>query len=187
MREEVDLAAPGVGGQNYGWRCYEGTIPTPTVDPPCEPAGHVPPLFDLDQEADGVCSIIGGYVSRDAGLPSLAGRYLYGDLCRPEIQSAAANGEPGTATGMAVEGSCPSGRTPAAGSTPSPSTARSRGSATAPARPATCPSRPRLPPARGRGARRREPARRYRADRPRRACACAAAPVSGFAAVARSG
>ena len=103
-REEVDLAAPGVGGQNYGWRCYEGTIPTPTLATPCEPAGHVPPLFDLDQEADGVCSIIGGYLARDPGLPTLAGRYLYGDLCRPAIQSATANGEPGTATGLAVDG-----------------------------------------------------------------------------------
>ena len=100
-REEVDLAAAGVGGQNFGWRCYEGTIPTPTVEPPCAPPGHVPPLFDLEHEMDEVCSITGGYVVRDPGLPSLAGRYLYGDLCRPEIQ-ASANGEPGTATGMAV-------------------------------------------------------------------------------------
>jgi hypothetical protein len=101
-REEVDRAAAGVGGQNYGWRCYEGTIPTPALATPCEPAGHVPPLFDLDQEADGVCSITGGYVVRDPGLPTLTGRYVYGDLCRPEIQSASANGDPGTATGMAV-------------------------------------------------------------------------------------
>jgi hypothetical protein len=46
-REEVDRAAAGIGGQNYGWRCYEGTIQTPTVDPPCDPPGDVPPLFDL--------------------------------------------------------------------------------------------------------------------------------------------
>ncbi len=102
-REEVDHAAAGVGGQNYGWRCYEGTIPTPTIDVPCEPVGHVPPLFDLDQETDIVCSITGGYVARDPGLPTLAGRYLYGDVCRPEIQSASANGEPGTATGLSVD------------------------------------------------------------------------------------
>ena len=101
-REEVDLAAAGVGGQNFGWRCYEGTIPTPTIEAPCTPPGHVPPLFDLEHETDEVCSITGGYVVRDPGLPSLAGRYLYGDLCRPEIQSASANGEPGTGTEMAV-------------------------------------------------------------------------------------
>ena len=101
-REEVDRAAAGAGGQNYGWRCYEGTIPTPTINTPCDPPGHVPPLFDLDHEADGVCSITGGYVVRDPGLPTLAGRYLYGDLCQPEIRSAAANGEPGTGTGISV-------------------------------------------------------------------------------------
>jgi hypothetical protein len=101
-REEVDLAAAGVGGQNYGWRCYEGTIRTPTLGTTCEAPGHVPPLFDLDQMDDGVCSITGGYVVRDPGLPSLAGRYLYGDLCKDEIQSASANGDPGTGTGMSV-------------------------------------------------------------------------------------
>ena len=101
-REEVDRAAAGVGGQNYGWRCYEGTIPTPTIDTPCDPPGHDAPLFDLDHETTGVCSITGGYVVRDAGLPTLAGRYLYGDLCRPAIHSASANGEPGTETGLSV-------------------------------------------------------------------------------------
>ena len=101
-REEVDRATAGVGGQNYGWRCYEGTIPTPMVPTPCEATGHVPPLFELDQVADGVCSITGGYVVRDPGLPTLSGRYLYGDLCVPEIQSATTDGEPGTGTGMSV-------------------------------------------------------------------------------------
>jgi len=102
-REEVDRAAAGVGGQNYGWRCFEGTIRTPTIPTPCDPSGHVPPLFDLDHTADGVCSITGGYVVRDPGLPTLTGRYLYGDLCRPAIQSAAANGAPGTGTGLSVD------------------------------------------------------------------------------------
>ena len=106
-REEVDRAAAGAGGQNYGWRCYEGTIPTPAIPTPaiptpCDSPGHVPPLFDLDHGADGVCSITGGYVVRDPGLPTLAGRYLYGDLCRPEIRSASANDKPGTGTGMSV-------------------------------------------------------------------------------------
>ena len=101
-REEVDRAAAGVGGQNYGWRCYEGEIPTPTIDPACDPPGHDAPLFDLDHETAGVCSITGGYVVRDPGLTTLAGRYLYGDLCRPAIHSASANGEPGTETGLSV-------------------------------------------------------------------------------------
>jgi hypothetical protein len=35
----------------------------------------------------GYCAIIGGYVVRDRSLPSLYGRYLFGDLCRPQIES----------------------------------------------------------------------------------------------------
>ena len=101
-REEVDRAAAGVGGQNYGWRCYEGTIRTPMIDPPCDAPGHVLPLFDRDQAADGVCSMTGGYVVRDPGLPTLSGRYLYGDLCVPAIRSATTDGDPGTATGLSV-------------------------------------------------------------------------------------
>jgi hypothetical protein len=84
-REEVDVAAAGAGGQNYGWRCYEGAARNPDIA--CDAPGHVPPRFDLSHSADGVCSITGGVVVRDAGVPGLAGRYVYGDLCKPEIQS----------------------------------------------------------------------------------------------------
>ena len=86
----------GVGGQNYGWRCYEGTIPTPMVATPCDGDRPCPAAVRPRPAADGACSITGGYVVRDSGLPTLFGRYLYGDLCVPEIQSATANGEPGT-------------------------------------------------------------------------------------------
>jgi hypothetical protein len=34
-----------------------------------------------------VCSITGGYVVRDPGLPTLAGRYIYGDLCGTVLRS----------------------------------------------------------------------------------------------------
>ena len=39
---------------------------------------------------DGWCSysITGGYVVRDADLPSLDGRYLYGDFCSGEVRTA---------------------------------------------------------------------------------------------------
>jgi glucose/arabinose dehydrogenase len=86
-REEIDFAAaPGRGnGANYGWRCYEGTIRTPGVTP-CEPPGHVPPVHELTHDG-GACSITGGVVVRDPGVPSLNGRYLYGDVCKPELRS----------------------------------------------------------------------------------------------------
>jgi glucose/arabinose dehydrogenase len=87
-REEVDLARRGEGaGANYGWRCYEGSLPTPGV-PPCEPPGHVRPVFEYDSSALGFgCAITGGYVVRDRSLPSLFGRYLYGDYCESRLRS----------------------------------------------------------------------------------------------------
>ena len=35
----------------------------------------------------GYCAIIGGYVVRDHSLPSLYGRYLFGDDCKSQINS----------------------------------------------------------------------------------------------------
>jgi len=96
-REEVDFApAPGLGGGfNFGWNCREGRIEGPADDEGCAGApadAFVEPVFDyphLDPE-DGRaygCAVIGGYVSRDPGVPGLLGRYVYGDLCVGEIRS----------------------------------------------------------------------------------------------------
>jgi glucose/arabinose dehydrogenase len=85
--EEVDFAphaSGGGAGANYGWNCYEGR--TLTSFGSCTAPGHVPPVFEL-QHADGFCAIMGGYVVRDPGLPTLVGRYLYGDYCDGDIRS----------------------------------------------------------------------------------------------------
>ena len=145
------------------------------------PPGHVPPLFDLDQAADGVCSITGGYVVRDPGLPTLAGRYLYGDLCRHgDPVRRPRTGEPGTGD-RPVRSTRPRvvrARTPAAGSTRSRCSgpvSRIRDGAGTSLRPARAdravrPRRhPRAPPPRGRhGDRHRRRVRRCR-RRPHRA------------------
>jgi len=105
-REEVSLGrrdAGGGRGANYGWRCFEGSIRTPGV-PACEAPGHVPPLFDLDHDADGACSITGGVVVRDRGLPTLAGRYVHSDLCDTRIRSAAGDGDKSTPAGLSASG-----------------------------------------------------------------------------------
>ena len=82
--EEVDLVPRGrPTGPNFGWSVFEGTRRTKAGDAP----GHVEPVLERPHE-DGVCSITGGYVVRDRTLPALAGRYVYGDFCSPELRSA---------------------------------------------------------------------------------------------------
>jgi glucose/arabinose dehydrogenase len=76
--EEIDFMRHGTaGGANFGWRPWEGR----TRLFPAEAApGAIFPVIE-HSHASGFCSIIGGYVVRDAGLPALRGRYLYSDLC----------------------------------------------------------------------------------------------------------
>jgi len=78
-REEIDTV---INGGNYGWPFMEGAICTPGKNPTCsDTAGLLLPVYDyLNQEnpaGDG--SITGGYVYRGAGIPSLYGKYIYGD------------------------------------------------------------------------------------------------------------
>jgi glucose/arabinose dehydrogenase len=92
-KEEIDFAHPGQNaGANYGWPCWEGTeLNTDSASdgpvqnyPECSPmqGTHVPPVHDYGHSGGAFsgAGIIGGYVVRDAGLPELYGRYLYGDL-----------------------------------------------------------------------------------------------------------
>ncbi len=80
-REEIDLMPRGQPGLNFGWPCFEGTLPfdlTASCDSP------VAPLLEYPRAA-GACAVIGGVVARDTRLPALAGRYLYGDFCSGRI------------------------------------------------------------------------------------------------------
>ena len=52
---------------------------TPVPTPPTFPIFTYP-------HPDG-CAVVGGYVVHDPGLPTLAGRYLYTDLCHGDIRS----------------------------------------------------------------------------------------------------
>jgi hypothetical protein len=94
-REEVDLAARGESGLNFGWPCFEGSLP---FDPVATCHGAVPPLLDYPREG-GACAVIGGVVARDARMPALAGRYLYGDFCSGTITAIAVENGQVTAMG----------------------------------------------------------------------------------------
>jgi glucose/arabinose dehydrogenase len=93
--EEIDFARKGrARGVNYGWRPLEGT--RRNYDEPAP--GAVAPVLQL-LHSDGNCSVTGGYVVRDRGVPALLGRYVYGDFCKGQLRSAKLSA--GKATGDA--------------------------------------------------------------------------------------
>jgi hypothetical protein len=90
--EEIDFAAHGGRGFNYGWSIFEGDR---RFRPGSAPDAVFPVLVRL--HSDGYCAIIGGYVVRDRAVRSLYGRYVYGDLCNSGIRSVELS--PGHASG----------------------------------------------------------------------------------------
>jgi glucose/arabinose dehydrogenase len=82
--EEVDFARRGrARGANFGWRPFEGNSRIFN-----EPARGARSPVITHTHAAGFCSITGGYVVRDPGVPSLLGRYVYSDLCDGRIRAA---------------------------------------------------------------------------------------------------
>lgn len=82
--EEVNFQpADSKGGQNYGWRCYEGTNEY-NLDGCSGVNSYVPPIVEYNHE-DGHCSITGGYVYRGEAQPALQGKYFYGDFCGSQL------------------------------------------------------------------------------------------------------
>ena len=82
--EEIDFVKKGAGrGANFGWRPWEGR--RRNFD---EPAPHaIFPVITHTHQA-GFCSITGGFVARDRGVPGLYGRYVYGDYCNSRLRVA---------------------------------------------------------------------------------------------------
>jgi glucose/arabinose dehydrogenase len=80
--EEIDFVKQGgARGTNFGWRPWEGR--RRNFDEPAP--GAVFPVITHTHQA-GFCSITGGYVVRDRGVPGLYGRYVYGDFCNSHLR-----------------------------------------------------------------------------------------------------
>ena len=86
--EEINFqSANSEGGENYGWRCFEGTnslFPNDCDDidgltAPIHAYGHAP------QNCGG--SVTGGFVYRGSEYPFLSGKYIYADYCTGLIWS----------------------------------------------------------------------------------------------------
>ena len=84
-QEEIDHVAAGKGaGANFGWSAFEGTD---RFNEDVQAPGAIPPILSYPTGDGGSCAITGGYVVRDPELPSLFGRYVYGDFCVGELRS----------------------------------------------------------------------------------------------------
>jgi len=85
--EEVDYQpAVSKGGENYGWRCYEGLETFNTTN--CVAASTLtPPIHVYPIASSHGFSITGGFVYRGSQNPSLLGHYIYGDYVSRRIWS----------------------------------------------------------------------------------------------------
>ena len=83
--EEIDFQpANSTGGENYGWRCYEGDHPFNTGG--CPPAGTM--VFPIHEYSHAFgFSITGGYVYRGCAIPTLDGTYFFADYVSARLWS----------------------------------------------------------------------------------------------------
>lgn len=82
--EEIDFQpANSKGGENYGWRCYEGNQLYSTTGG-CGPlSSYTFPIFAYPQGVE--CSVTGGFVFRGSATSPFYGRYFFTDYCADKI------------------------------------------------------------------------------------------------------
>lgn len=88
--EEIDFqSASSNGGENYGWRCKEGTNVFNSSG--CPPDSTlIDPVFEFSHSSGG-CSVTGGVVYRGTEFPGLNGLYFFSDICTGWISSLDSN------------------------------------------------------------------------------------------------
>lgn len=90
--EEIDFQpASSAGGENYGWRCYEGFHTYNTSG--CDNAdAYDDPIYEYSNSFDGGCSVTGGMVYRGSEIPALQGIYVFSDYCAGILTSVTPDG-----------------------------------------------------------------------------------------------
>ncbi|WP_309061416.1 PQQ-dependent sugar dehydrogenase, partial [Streptomyces sp.] len=93
--EEIDHLAPGRGGLNLGWSCYEG-LEKFDGGGHCVPGEtHTEPVFTYSPYTGG-CSVIGGHVYRGREYADLAGgTYIATDYCSSTVWALRPDGRGG--------------------------------------------------------------------------------------------
>ena len=76
-REEIDRAAAGEGGLDFGWNTMEGTACFRADG--CDRDGLTLPIAEYGHDEG--CSVTGGAVYRGTAAPSLVGWYVLSDYC----------------------------------------------------------------------------------------------------------
>ncbi|MEW5987891.1 MAG: PQQ-dependent sugar dehydrogenase [Chloroflexota bacterium] len=81
--EEIDFQPAGsAGGQNYGWRCYEGNHEFTIVN--CGAAADYDfPVYEYGHDLG--CAVVGGFVYRGSLYPVLSGYYFFTDWCTGQL------------------------------------------------------------------------------------------------------
>lgn len=102
--EEIDFQpAASIGGENYGWRCYEGNATYNTAG--CQPAtAYKFPIHVYVNGLNSGCSVTGGFVYRGSEFPDLYGHYLYTDYCGGKIWSLTPDGNGGWISRQLLQG-----------------------------------------------------------------------------------
>ncbi len=102
--EEINFQPAGsAGGQNYGWRCYEGNVAYNTSG--CQGlATMTPPVAAYSHSGSVGCSVNGGYVYRGQDFPALHGFYFYSDYCSGRFWTLKPNGQGGWVSLEALNG-----------------------------------------------------------------------------------
>jgi hypothetical protein len=93
-REEINFQpASSTGGENYGWRCYEGNIPYNTSG--CgDMEFYTFPVFEYGHQGSGCSgSVTGGFVYRGALYNALYGYFIAADYCTGNFYWVKQNGE----------------------------------------------------------------------------------------------
>jgi len=89
--EEIDFQSAGKGGQNYGWRCYEGKHVY--NDSGCNAQRfYTMPIYEYPHsDTTGECSVTGGFVYRGIKYKTWFGNYFFSDYCAGIIKTLTIN------------------------------------------------------------------------------------------------
>jgi glucose/arabinose dehydrogenase len=81
--EEIDFQpASSKGGENYGWKCYEGNAVYDTIG--CNPpSNYTFPVYAYPHNPE--CSVTGGYMYRYLASSPFYGYYFFADYCTDKI------------------------------------------------------------------------------------------------------